>query len=34
MQNRLLHLIGNVMRLNQRQVVFHFNMNLNKAGRP
>lgn len=34
LQNRLLDLLSNNVSLNQWQVVFHFNMNLNKAGRP
>lgn len=33
-QDRLLHLFGDKVRLNERQVVFHFEMKLDKAGRP
>ena len=33
-QNRLLHLVCNHVGLHQREVIFHFQMNLNKAGRP
>jgi hypothetical protein len=33
-QNRLLYLFGDKVRLNQRQVIVHFQMYLNKAGRP
>ena len=33
-QNCLLHLIGNHVCLNQREVIFHFQMYLNKASRP
>ncbi|VTN12918.1 Uncharacterised protein [Raoultella terrigena] len=33
-QNRLLHLVGNDVCLNQWQVIFHFQMYLNKASRP
>lgn len=33
-QNRLLYLFSHQMRLNEREIIFHFQMNLNKAGRP
>lgn len=33
-QNSLLHLVGDYVRLHQREVIFHFQMYLNKASRP
>jgi len=33
-QNCLFNLLGHQMRLNKREIVVHFQMNLNKASRP